>query len=237
MTTEPVSVDQPEVLRAILTTTDALFLDFDGPICSIFANLPAHYVASQLRKVLTDGGHQGLPAEIEKTEDPFDVFSYAATLGTDEARYVEAALRAHEVEAVTTAEPTRGVHDLMDAWHATGRKLAVVSNNSHTAVNAYLHLHDLVHLVHTVSARTEPDPATLKPSPRLLDQAAEALTVPPPKCTLVGDSLTDLRAANTVRARSIGYANKPGKAERFATERPSAITTSMATLDRIVRSW
>ncbi|MEU4740091.1 HAD family phosphatase [Actinosynnema sp. NPDC023658] len=237
MTTEPVSMDQPEVLHAILMTTDALFLDFDGPICSIFASLPAHHVASQLRKVLADGGHQELPAEIEKTEDPFDVFSYAATLGTGKAHYLEAALRAHEVEAVATAEPTLGAHDLIHAWHATGRKLAVVSNNSQAAVNAYLHLHNLVHLVHTVSARTEPDPAALKPSPQLIDQAAEALTVPPSKCTLVGDSLTDLRAANAAGTRSIGYANKPGKAERFATERPSAITTSMATLDRIVRSW
>ncbi|WP_242579210.1 HAD family hydrolase [Amycolatopsis sp. 195334CR] len=65
---------------------------------------------------------------------PFDVFRHAATLGDDEARYVEAAFTALEVEVNTTAEPTPGAHDLIRAWHETGRPLAIVSNNSTSAV-------------------------------------------------------------------------------------------------------
>lgn len=236
MTADQVPVDDPESLRRILVTTDALLLDFDGPICAIFANLPAHHVAEQLRAVLTEGGTTHLPAVIEKTEDPFDVLAFAATLGADEARYVEAALRAHEADAATTAPATPGAHDLMSTWHSTGRPLAIVSNNSQAAVNTYLHRHGLAELVHTVSARTEADPALLKPNPHLLTQAGDKLAVPLSRCTLVGDSLTDIQSANAAGSRAIGYANKPGKAAAFTAERPSAVTTSITALSHALLS-
>ncbi|MGH9208275.1 MAG: hypothetical protein ACRD1G_17265 [Acidimicrobiales bacterium] len=35
------------------------------------------------------------PIEIEKSDDPFEVLAYAASLGEDEARYVNAAFTAH----------------------------------------------------------------------------------------------------------------------------------------------
>ncbi|MGH3832259.1 MAG: HAD family hydrolase, partial [Pseudonocardiaceae bacterium] len=134
----PTTTDDPETLRHILARTTALLLDFDGPVCSVFAGLPAHTVVTQLCTVLTDGGYGDPPIEIEKSDDPFKVLTYAASLGEDEARYVNAAFTAHEVEAITTAEPTPGAHDLLRAWSATGRPLAIVSNNSTIAIHAYL---------------------------------------------------------------------------------------------------
>jgi hypothetical protein len=40
-------------LAAIITRTRYLLLDFDGPVCSIFAGLPAPTVAEELRKLFT----------------------------------------------------------------------------------------------------------------------------------------------------------------------------------------
>ncbi|WP_158852329.1 HAD family hydrolase [Saccharothrix deserti] len=227
MTTNHVVIDDPEALRRILATTDVLLLDFDGPVCAIFANVPAHYVADQLRNVLADSGHTTLPAEVEKTEDPFDVLTYAAALGTDEARYVEAALRAHEVEAAATAPPTPGAHDFIHAWQATGRKLAIVSNNSQAAVNTYLHRHNLTPLIHTVSARTNSDPTLLKPNAHLVDQAVASVNVRPSRCTLIGDSSSDISAGRATGTRTIGYANKPGKVATLSSPQAHAIVTSM----------
>lgn len=227
MTTDRVAVDDPKVLRHILATVDALLLDFDGPVCAVFANLPAYRVAGQLRDVLIQGGHTTLPTEIENTDDPFDVFTYAATLGTGEARYVEAALQAREVEAVTMAEPTRGAYETITAWRTTTRKLAIVSNNSQAAVNTYLRLHNLDSFVHTVSARTSSNPALLKPSPHLIHEAAMALGVEPTRCALVGDSSTDIRAAHTAHALSIGFANKPGKISTLEQAGAHTVITSM----------
>lgn len=228
MSPERVPVNDPEVLHRILGNADAVLLDFDGPICDVFAGFPAHLVADQLRRVLAEGGHNELPAEIEKTQDPFDVLYYAATLGDDEESYVEAAMRAHEVEAVASAEPTPGAHEFIRAWHAASRTMAVVSNNSVTAVETYLHLHELGVCVDYVSARADSDPSRLKPSPFLLQQANEHLEIAPARCVLVGDSLTDIKAAHAARTPVIGYANRPGKTALFTPEGPQVIVTDMA---------
>ncbi|TWP51557.1 HAD family phosphatase [Lentzea tibetensis] len=230
MTSSRVSVDDPSIIHRILADTKTLLLDFDGPICSVFAGFPAPVVAEQLREVLAEGACHDLPFAVQKTDDPFDILTFASTLGSEEARYVEAALRAHEVEAIATAEPTFGAHDLVRAWHSDGRKLAIVSNNSAAAVEEYLHLHGLAPHVSYVSARTEPDPSLLKPSTFLLRQASDALGIAAAECTLVGDSLTDIQAAHDSGVLVIGYANKPGKIELFANRSPIAIVTSIALL-------
>ncbi|MEV6711893.1 HAD family phosphatase [Lentzea sp. NPDC051208] len=227
MTSNRLFVDDQAKIRRVLLDADALLLDFDGPICSVFAGFPAPAVAEQLREILAGGGHSDLPDEIQTTGDPFDVLSFAANLGDDEALYTEAALRAHEVEAVATAEPTMGAHDLIRQWHSNGRKLAIVSNNSATAIEAYLHHHELKSYIDYVSARTDPNPFLLKPSPFLLHQAANMLGLATMECVLLGDSLTDIQAAQTAQMPVIGYANKPEKVDLFIAENPSAITTTI----------
>ncbi len=226
----PPTIDDPETLRHILTRTTALLLDFDGPICSVFAGLPAHTVVTQLCLVLTDGGYGDPPLEIEKSDDPFQVLAYAANLGDDEARYVNAAFTAHEIEAITTAEPTPGAHDLIRAWAATGRPLAIISNNSTIAIHAYLDLHNLQPHVSYVSARTSPDPTLLKPHPHLLTTALTALNVPPAAATFLGDSVTDIQAARAAHTMSIGYANKPRKTAELMTAGADTVISTPATL-------
>jgi HAD superfamily hydrolase (TIGR01509 family) len=226
----PTGHADPDTLRTILAGTRALLLDFDGPVCAVFSGVPAATVAGQLRTVLADCGPATLPEHVRRSADPFDVFRYAATLGTDEARYVEAAFRAHEVDAIRSAEPAPSAHDLIRAWHATGRPLAIVSNNSDDAVSAYLDLHNLRRYIAHVAARTTTDPAQLKPSPHLLTDALAALDTRPQAATLIGDSTSDIQAAHAAGTLGIGYANKPGKRARFATERPAAIIGSLAEL-------
>jgi HAD superfamily hydrolase (TIGR01549 family) len=223
--TDPVPIDDPTVLGAILANTDALLLDFDGPICNVFAGYPATAVADQLRNILTDSGYQ-LPDHLRHTEDPFDLLRHATTLGETAARYVEAAFTAHEVDAIHTATPTPGAHDLITTWADTGRPLAIVSNNSHTAITTYLHLYNLHPHIHHIAARTN-HRTPLKPNPHLLHQAAHALHTPPTHCTLIGDTTTDIHAAHTAGIPTIAYANKPHKTATLATTHPAAITTTI----------
>jgi phosphoglycolate phosphatase len=228
------TADDLDTLRHILAHTTALLLDFDGPICNVFAGLPASAVVQQLCVVLADGGHTDLPNELTKGDDPFEVLAYAASLGEDEARYVNAAFTAHELEAIATAEPTPDAHDLIRTWTATGRPLAIVSNNSTVAIHAYLDLHNLRRYVTHVSARTSPNPALLKPSPHLLNQALTVLNVPAGAATFLGDSTTDVQAAHAAGTMSIGYTNKPGKKAELMTggagtvvHTPAAITKQL----------
>ncbi|MBB4687401.1 HAD family hydrolase [Amycolatopsis jiangsuensis] len=214
----------------LLDQAAALFLDFDGPVCSVFAGLPATVVADQLRSVLADAGHTDFPGSVATSSDPFAVLKYAASLSEDDARYVEAAFTAHEVEAMTTAETTEGAHELIQAWHASGRPLAIVSNNSAAAISTYLDFHGIRPLVDVVSARENADVGLLKPSPYLLNQAVRALAIPAERCVFVGDSLTDVEAAKAAGVRVIGYANKPGKRERFTRAEADAITDVLTEL-------
>ncbi|CAM3926617.1 HAD family phosphatase [Kibdelosporangium persicum] len=224
-----VPVDDPDVIARILANTDALLLDFDGPICSVFAGFPAPVVARQLAEILTEAGHV-LPPDVAAATDPFDLLHYTATLGGKEAELLNAAFRAHEVEAIHSAEPTPGAHALIKAWKGTHRNLAIVSNNSRTAVETYLDLYDLHQYVDYIAARTAANVSMLKPNPHLVSQAVDALGAQPARSTLVGDSTTDIEAANAAQIVAVGYANKAGKVEQLMEAKAAAITTEIQIL-------
>jgi beta-phosphoglucomutase-like phosphatase (HAD superfamily) len=206
-----------------------LLLDFDGPVCDIFAGHPDHAVADELRKIIANQGI-GMTAEIAATPDPIAVFIYAAAISHDLAARVEAELTQQELIAVATARPAGYVHDVTSCCHESGRTLAVVSNNSGQAVRAYLQHHGLDDQVDLVIARTSPDPALLKPSSHLIDQAVSHLAAEPSQCALVGDSVTDIQAGQDAHVATIGYANRPGKHEHLTAAGATTVITSLADL-------
>jgi phosphoglycolate phosphatase len=128
-----------------------------------------------------------------------------------------------ELAAVPTAAPTPYVHEVVTACQNSGRSVAVVSNNSARTVHAYLTRHGLDDRISVVVARTNHDPTLLKPSPYLITKAVDVLNAKPGECTLIGDSVSDIQAARLASVRSIGYANDPGKHERFTAAGAGAI--------------
>jgi phosphoglycolate phosphatase len=213
-------------LGAIITRTRWLLLDFDGPICAIYSGIPDAVVADKLRKLIPGD----LPAAVASTHDPIEVFCYSGTVSDDLAGRVETEMTDLEVAAVPSAEPTPYVHEVIASARESGRTIGVVSNNSSRAVNAYLDRHGLSDGITLVLARTSHDPALLKPSPYLIDEAIRGLDANRLACALVGDSYTDIEAAHSAGVASIGYANKPGKRERMTQLGAGAILTSMADL-------
>jgi beta-phosphoglucomutase-like phosphatase (HAD superfamily) len=115
------------------------------------------------------------------------------------------------------------------ACHNSGRSVAVVSNNSSGAVHSYLTRHGLDDRISLVVARTNHDPALLKPSPHLITQAIHALNAEPSECTFVGDSVTDVQASRHDSVQSIGYANKPGEHERLGSAGQAPSSTASPT--------
>jgi hypothetical protein len=77
-------------IEQIIKATRHLLLDFDGPVCSIFAGMGADTVARQLRDTLVTAG---LPLSVEafETVDPLEVFRLAASVSTDAALTASAA--------------------------------------------------------------------------------------------------------------------------------------------------
>jgi HAD superfamily hydrolase (TIGR01549 family) len=219
----------PVELRTIIGRTRYLLLDFDGPICNLFAGLPALSVAARLGELLSANG-QPLPDSIAGGDDPIEVLRFTSSLDPDTTIRVETALRDAERAATATATPTSYARDVLVACHRTSRPVAIISNNSQAVVETYLQAHHLTAYVDVIVGRTEPDPRLLKPNPHLVLRALDALGGDPPASAFVGDSTSDIHSAKAAGTYSVGYANKPGKDERLHSAGADAIVITMSEL-------
>ncbi|EEP71029.1 HAD-superfamily hydrolase [Micromonospora sp. ATCC 39149] len=205
-----------------------ILLDFDGPVCGIFARHPASTVAHELRRLLVDQAVT-LPPYVLTEHDPLAVLRFTATIGRPAVvRLIDQAMTREEVTAARTAEPTPYGREVIVAAQQTGRRVAVVSNNSAESVRAYLSARRLTAYVHPVIGRPEAAPERMKPDPFSVLAAVRELGAEPAECVLVGDSVSDIEAAHAAGVSAIGYANKPGKRERLAAA--DAVIDSMAEL-------
>ncbi|MGW3012039.1 HAD family hydrolase [Streptomyces sp. NPDC001219] len=178
--------------------------------------MPARGVARALSEIV-DSHDTTLGGKARGAEDPMEILRLASHGGESALRDVEDALAAAEIAAVKVAgAPVTGAVAALSAAHASGRKVAVVSNNSAHCVREFLAQHHLSHFVHEVVGRAAYRPDLVKPAPHSLLLAAEQLGMASGDCTLVGDSVTDIEAARAAGAMSIGFANKPYKSLALA---------------------
>ncbi|MGW5528201.1 HAD family hydrolase [Streptomyces xanthochromogenes] len=214
-------------LAEVLGPTRAVLFDFDGPICDVFAGRPAPDVASHLADTLSEFD-AALGSKAHGTDDPMEVLRLAPQGGEPALRAIEEELTKAEVTAVRLAgPPIPGAVAALEAARASGRKVAIVSNNSTACVWAFLMLHDLRHLVDAVVGRAPYWPDAMKPDPSSLLRAASALEAHPHDCTLIGDSVTDVEATKATGGRSIGFANKPGKERALTDAGADAVVADM----------
>jgi phosphoglycolate phosphatase len=118
-----------DALAAILRTSPVILLDFDGPVCSVFAGYPAPQITDELRAVAVDQVGE-LPAALDGISSPHGFLSASAEVSPVLARQVEEALQVAEIKAVESATPTPGVEEFLTACRERGRQLAIVSNNT-----------------------------------------------------------------------------------------------------------
>lgn len=218
-------------LAELLADTEYLLLDFDGPVCSVFAGRSSRSIAIELINLLHTANAL-VPAGLDDTSDPLEILRHAATVDAQLLERVERHLRAAEVDATHTATPTPHAGDLIDAWRGRGRRAAIVSNNSSAAITAYLTTHAID--VDLITGRTSPNPSLLKPSPHLVAEAMRALDADadPAAYVLVGDSVSDVVAAREAGIRSIGYANADGKRRVLSDAGAAIVVDNMATLSQ-----
>ncbi|MGK5442659.1 HAD family hydrolase [Micromonospora sp. URMC 105] len=206
----------------------AVLLDFDGPVCSIFAGLPAPQIAAELVDVLRRHGVD-LPPGLVHEPDPLEVLRWTGAAGDQEVtRAVEDALCAAERRAAATAEPTPYGREVIVAARQAGLPVAVVSNNSAGAVTAYLVAHRLAGHVSPLVGRAYAEPARMKPNPAPILLATQALNVTARHCVLVGDSLSDIEGARAAGVRAVGYANRASKVQAFRSAGADAVITNMS---------
>jgi beta-phosphoglucomutase-like phosphatase (HAD superfamily) len=208
-------------------TVRYLLLDFDGPICSVFAGFPASQVAQQLRAYLQSFTPLGWMAD---SADPHEILRASIEFGPDVAAHANRELAALEMAAVKSATPTPYASDVIRAARAAGNDVAVVSNNAESAVIEYLSTTHLIDDIGYVSARASEDASLMKPNPYLVVRAIDKLPAARGSTALVGDQVSDVIAAHRAGIRAIGYANKAGKLATLANASADLVITSMAEL-------
>ena len=125
-----------------MTATDlvakakVVFLDFDGPVCSVFSGYPPVRAVSASLRALEVEGYDPKPEWLD-LEDPHRLITEVADEMPMAARIAEEALTRSELEAVDTAEITPGVLELIDHIEASGRRGAIVSNNSDDSIDRF----------------------------------------------------------------------------------------------------
>ncbi|MEU2229522.1 HAD family hydrolase [Streptomyces vietnamensis] len=217
-------------LTETLANARVILFDFDGPVCDVFAGLPAPEVAGELTALLS-AENEAAGAKAAQTDDPIEVLRIAHEADSELGQKIEQALTAAEVRAVAVAgQPTPGAAEALRAARSAGRGVAVVSNNSAECVRAFLERRGLDEYVAKIVGRPSEQPHLMKPNPFPLIAAAELMHVDVTSCTLIGDSLTDIQAAHAAGATVIGYANKPHKSEAFTEAQADVVTQDMQSI-------
>jgi phosphoglycolate phosphatase len=220
-------------LARILRPAKAVLFDFDGPVCSVFAGYPAQQITEELRGLARDARGDLSPA-LTRASSPHDLL-LAAAGDRDLAGLLEDALQKAEMSAVQTALPTPGAAESLAACSDSGRIVAVVSNNYAGAVVDYLTRLGFADLVKHIEGRNASDPALMKPSPYLLKRTVRALEVQPTSCVFIGDQTTDIEAGRAAGTPTIGYANKPGKADSLSAAGADVVIETMVSVADAIR--
>jgi len=203
-----------------------VLLDFDGPICSVFAGYPSAHAVTATLRALEAAGFEVRPQWL-KLEDPHQLLVEVADQIPEAIGIAEDALTRSEVHAVESAQITVGVSDLIDQITDRGQQWAVVSNNSAESIGRFCVRKDFARTPSLTVGRPKGEPHLMKPNPYALRHALEILRTPARDAVFIGDSVSDIQAGRAVGIPTIGYANKPAKPKLLEAALADVVITSM----------
>ena len=194
--TAPTATD----LATLLPRTRYLLLDFDGPICAIFAGRRRPRRRARAARRALERRTSRSPSDVAAATDPFDVLRFAATVGPELAERIEHAAtrgrtrrRSHR-HAHPARRPTSSPRGATPAEPSPPSATTRQRRSRPTSPTTASELDAIV-------ARTSPDPALLKPSPHLCTKQCAPSTPSRSDSTIVGDSPSDIVAARERRHR------------------------------------
>lgn len=222
------ATDDQDALPRLLTGARAVLFDFDGPVCDLFRGVPTDDVAEQVKEAARpywgwrDPEGQGrLDPEVESCYDSHgilrrlrDMYERPASkkLSPEPLVLAEKIVTGQETEALRTAVRAPHIVTLVDLLRELGLRLVVVSNNAEGPINTYLEHPDFHDKFEGVFGRDPKDARHMKPHPHCVGRALEHLGLHAPSCILIGDQVTDLKAARAAGTRFVGYTREETRA-------------------------
>jgi phosphoglycolate phosphatase-like HAD superfamily hydrolase len=237
--TERVTVET-ETLRELITPVRFVLWDLDGPICRLFAGLPARTAARELVELIEARGLNGVLTDEQRAAvDPHVqlLAVHRRHPGSDLALEMEKRLTRHELNAVPTAYPTAYADPLIRTWSTLAR-FALNTNNSPLAAARYIESRGLTGCFPYIYGRTQ-DLDLMKPNPHTLRQALNAMGADPTCTLMIGDAPTDFEAAEKAGISFLGYARNEKKREELmkARVRPGHIVNSLARVIEVLPQY
>ncbi|MFD3455918.1 HAD family hydrolase [Streptomyces sp. NPDC058691] len=211
-----------------------VLFDFDGPLADLFADRPAVRVAETLRQ---RAQKLGVPAGVLRgVRDPLLVLRKAAWHGaTNVIRELQELLADEETQAARSARPTPHADGLVRSLVASGRQVAVTTNNSARAATVFLKERGLSRFFDQHIHGRAADPTLLKPDPDCLTRAMTSTGTEPAECLMIGDSVSDLEAAGKAGVSFVGYARSPHKMVALRDAGAVHVVGSLEVLADLVR--
>ncbi|NUL07658.1 HAD family hydrolase [Streptomyces lunaelactis] len=204
-------------LRDLFAAAKCVLFDFDGPICRLFEGHPAPAVAAELRSWIARHFHEAAPVAEDSPDDPHAILSAIGHrhAGSELVGELEELLTSEELRASATARPTKDADRLIRRLSAAGFRLAMTTNNSPIAVARYLEREGLMEFFGEHVHGRMPDPRLLKPDPDCLRRALRTTGSTAGESLMIGDSVTDYRAAQELEVPFLGYAPSEAKRRRL----------------------
>ncbi|WP_375231976.1 HAD family hydrolase [Streptomyces sp. NWU339] len=226
--------NDPSELNDLIRGARVVLWDFDGPVCRLFAGHSAQRVAKELVDRLEGRGLHGLLTEAERESlDPHVVLRAVDRRhpGSDLVEELEARLTEEELRATSSALPTPYADPLIRTWTAAGSRLAITTNNSPRVVRRYLADRDLLGcFTPHVYGRTR-QLSLLKPDPHCVNRALNAMGAAPDSALMIGDTPSDLYAAEAAGVPFVGYARNERKEKVL---RDAGATTILSSLEPVL---
>ncbi|MET9515323.1 HAD-IA family hydrolase [Streptomyces sp. NPDC002994] len=228
-----------EKLRDLITGAECVLFDFDGPVCRLFAGHQAHNVADSLVNWLEKRGQHVLLTDDELASDnPHAVLRAVARIrpGSELVEALEDELTREELRAAATARPTPYADPLIRTWSAVGSRLAITTNNSALVAEQYLTGRGLADcFVPHIYGRTT-DLSRLKPNPDSLNRALTGLDARPDVTLMIGDTPSDLAAAQEAGVRFLGYARDEMRVQRLRRAGAEVVVDGLEPVLAMVRA-
>ncbi|MGI5353329.1 HAD family hydrolase [Streptomyces sp. CA-250714] len=210
-----------------ISSAQCVIFDFDGPLCHLFARRTAASVAGRLRETYATDA-DGSAGTWPETTDPLRLLTAAfddpTLLSQQSPREMEQSLTLEEVAAAKLAFPTGYADALVRTLCATGRTVAVATDNSADAVARYLAGRSLLEAFSPGMRPGDGTPAQvcgrvcdgagplrLKPDPDCVLRALESTGADAAKTVMIGDSAQDVAAARAAGVGFVGYARNERK--------------------------
>jgi len=195
------------------------------------------------RTIAESVGAAGLPWEAEAVAVRFrggkmkDVMAAAeAELGTTLDEDFVPRFRARLYERLATeVEAIPGIHAALDGVEALGLPFCVASNGPRAKMEATLGATDLLARFEG-RVFTAYDLGVFKPNPGLFLHAAESLGASPPRCAVVEDTETGLRAIHAAGMHAVAYVGHGMDMDTTGAERLDTMTDLPGVLERLAHA-